>query len=371
MRATSLGVLLATLATGCRESSSKVRSVPDVTLDLQARVTGVCRDNSAISSIAADGGVGCTSFVTDVLTAGGLAESQDAGVVTLSMDTSVIQARVGGNCPLGAIRAIEADGGVSCAVVTGGTTYFAAPDGGLTLDLANRFSVDTGVIQARVGGQCASGAIRAIAADGTVTCAAVSGGTTYSAAPGGGLALDVANRFSIAPRGVVHDMIDDQAVGLSKLNAAGDPADAIRFDSCSSGPTTLPAAVLGRTELSWEATTCSTPISTAFSGNGVCLVTATVELQVDQLSLAPTRGAYAGISWREDFNPPINSRPELQAAFPAARLDTDLRKQMTTASTSLTVRIRTGHNYTFGCYVNISGDFSGQLVRCVLSTLCL
>src|SRR6185503_15599280 len=68
--------------------------------------------------------------------------------------------------------------------VTGGTGITATKTGNSV-----SLTVDTTSLQQRVGGTCAAGsAIASIAANGTVTCQAVAV-TTYSAAPGGGLAL--------------------------------------------------------------------------------------------------------------------------------------------------------------------------------------
>ncbi len=101
-----------------------------------------------------------------------------------SVLTSTIQARVNSTCAVGSsIRAIAADGTVTCQT-DGGTTYTAGAGLALT---GTAFSVLTNTIQTRVSGTCAVGSsIRAIAADGTATCE-TDDNTTYSA--GAGLAL--------------------------------------------------------------------------------------------------------------------------------------------------------------------------------------
>ncbi len=82
------------------------------------------------------------------------------------------QTRVTATCAAGSsIRAIATDGTVTCQADNGGpggVVYTAGA--GLTL-AGSEFSVNTAVIQSRVTGTCAAGAISAIAANGTVTCA--------------------------------------------------------------------------------------------------------------------------------------------------------------------------------------------------------
>jgi hypothetical protein len=82
------------------------------------------------------------------------------------------QTRVAATCAAGSsIRAIATDGTVTCQADNGGpggVVYTAGA--GLTL-AGSEFSVNTTVIQSRVTGTCAAGAISAIAANGTVTCA--------------------------------------------------------------------------------------------------------------------------------------------------------------------------------------------------------
>ena len=150
----------------------------------QARVSGACAAGSAIRAIDADGTVNCEAFVSPAYTAG-------AGLTltgtTFAADTSVLQARVGANCPVGqSIRAIASDGTVTCEVDDDTPTVFTAGTG-LTLT-GTTFAVDPSTTQTRVAAACASGSsIRAISVDGTVTCETdddTDTNTTYTAGTG-------------------------------------------------------------------------------------------------------------------------------------------------------------------------------------------
>lgn len=111
--------------------------------------------------------------ITSVVAGSGLSGGGVSGSVTLSVNTTVIQARVEDSCSAGsAIRAIAADGSVTCESfgdITGVTAGAGLMGGGASGAVS--LAVDTSTIQARVTGTCPAGqSIRAIAADGTVTC---------------------------------------------------------------------------------------------------------------------------------------------------------------------------------------------------------
>jgi hypothetical protein len=140
----------------------------------QAAAVNSCTTGQYIAAIdPSTGGEMCVADKDTTYTAAAAGGLSLAGTA-FSVDPTVTQLRVGATCAAGtAIRAINQDGTVTC--VPTGATYTA----GTGLDLTGtQFAVDTTAIQARVSGSCAAGsAIRAIAANGDVTCQPVAGGT--------------------------------------------------------------------------------------------------------------------------------------------------------------------------------------------------
>lgn len=149
---------------------------------VQVRIAGACLAGSSIRSISSSGAVTCEPD-------DGAAYAAGSGLLlngtTFSVNTTAIQSRVTGVCAAGfAIRSIAPDGTVGCEA-DDSAAYTAGA--GLLLS-GGAFSVNTTAIQGRVAGTCLAGSsIRAIAADGSVTCEADDSGTAYSA--GAGLAL--------------------------------------------------------------------------------------------------------------------------------------------------------------------------------------
>ncbi|MEQ8459439.1 MAG: hypothetical protein RLO52_30990 [Sandaracinaceae bacterium] len=148
--------------------------------DFQARVTGTCAPGQAITAIAGDGTVTCspTGDITGVAAGVGLMGGGAMGDVTLNVNPAAVQTRVTGTCGAGeAIVGVNVNGTVTCASVgdilgvTAGTGLTGGgASGTVTLD------VDTTTIQSRVTGSCPVGqAIRAVAPDGTVTCESAGG----------------------------------------------------------------------------------------------------------------------------------------------------------------------------------------------------
>lgn len=127
---------------------------------------------------------------------------------TFSADTSRIQSRVGSTCPSDyAIREIKADGTVTCQPVWTGdiTAVYAGTclTGGGASDSVT-LNIDPNCAQRRVTQSCPTGnAIRAIHADGTVTCQPIGSsvhdhwGETWSGS-GTGLALKSSNGIGLS-----------------------------------------------------------------------------------------------------------------------------------------------------------------------------
>ena len=115
---------------------------------------------------------------------------------TLAADTTVLQRRVAATCAVGSsMRAIAADGTVTCqtdAIGAGTVTNITAGTGllGGSITSSGTLTADTSFLRRRVTATCAAGSsIQAIAADGTVTCQidAIGSGTVASIATGAGL----------------------------------------------------------------------------------------------------------------------------------------------------------------------------------------
>jgi hypothetical protein len=162
-----------------------------VALGSGTRNTPAAVQSFLLSGCGATGGT-----VTSITAGGGLTGGTITSSGTIAVNTAVIQNRVSGTCPAGSsIRAIAADGTVTCqADTTGGsgTVTNVATGLGLTggpVTTTGTISADTTYLQRRVSASCAVGSsIRAIAADGTVTCQVDTGGTG-----GGGTVTSVAS----------------------------------------------------------------------------------------------------------------------------------------------------------------------------------
>ncbi len=175
--------------------------------EVQARVGGVCSGGYAIRTIYTDGTVECepvaggSGDITGVTAGLGLLGGGTTGDVTLFADPTYLQRRVSTGCSIGSyIREISEAGIVTCQT-DNDTTYTAGL--GLALD-GTQFSANTTYLQRRVSDSCTAGSyIRAIAADGTVTCE-TDDNTTYIAGTG----LDLTGTSFSVNTSVIQERVD-------------------------------------------------------------------------------------------------------------------------------------------------------------------
>ena len=110
--------------------------------------------------------------ITSIVPGFGLTGGGNLGDVSLAVNTAQVQQRVAGNCPTGSsIRLIDSFGNVTCQPgdVTGIIAGTGLSGGGSAGDIT--LSTNTSVIQARVSGTCVVGSsVRAVNADGSVVC---------------------------------------------------------------------------------------------------------------------------------------------------------------------------------------------------------
>jgi hypothetical protein len=138
---------------------------------VQRRVTGICATNEYMRGVDANGAVNCAAGSLGTVTRVNAGAGLTGGPITVQGTLSI------------------ADGGVTSLMIANGTVANVdlAPNavntGNIVDGSVGLADINTAQVQARVSGNCAAGQyVRAIAADGTVTC-----GSDASGTPGWGL----------------------------------------------------------------------------------------------------------------------------------------------------------------------------------------
>lgn len=150
---------------------------------VQRRVTGICASNEYMRGVDASGAVNCVAGSLGTVTRINAGAGLTGGPITLQGTLSI------------------ADGGVTSLMIADGTVANVdlAPNavnaGHIVDGSVGLADINTAQVQARVGGSCAVGQyVRAIAADGTVTCGSDATGTPGWAL-GGNAGTDPASQF--------------------------------------------------------------------------------------------------------------------------------------------------------------------------------
>jgi hypothetical protein len=150
---------------------------------VQRRVTGQCATNEYMRGVDANGAVNCVAGSLGTVTRINAGAGLTGGPITLQGTLSI------------------ADGGVTSLMIANGTVANVdlAPNavnaGNIVDGSVGLADINTAQVQARIGGSCAVGQyVRAIAADGTVTCGSDATGTPGWAL-GGNAGTDPASQF--------------------------------------------------------------------------------------------------------------------------------------------------------------------------------
>ena len=326
----------------------------------QKRVTGTCPTGNYITAIDANGGVSCATDsagsgdITAVTAGGGLTGGGQSGAVSLSVDTSSIQARVTGTCATGSfITAIGQNGTVSCGSdqvgigdISGVTAGAGLTGGGTTGSVS--LAVDTSTIQSRVTGTCATGSfITAIAQNGSVTCGTepnagdITGVTAGTGMTGGGTSGTVT--IGIAANGVTATEIANGAVTMAKTSGP------IGFSTISAGPT---SSINGSRTI-YSSSTSFTPDS-----NGTCFLTAWA--WADGQSNAPFFLEPALLNGNTDVFPTGSAWVPASSSAISGSYH---------ATSSAAINVNSGTAYRAGCHLGTVG-FSVANPACRVSWIC-
>lgn len=153
-------------------SNNSIGSAQIIPAQVQRRVTGTCSSGWAIGMINQDGTVSCQSAgsgtITGVTAGTGLTGGGSSGTVGLGADTTYLQRRVQ-SCASGAISAVAADGSVTCQPIG---TSFTLPYAATQSDAGPLFNVtntDTSSASTALQGTSDSTAANVSAVEGVIS----------------------------------------------------------------------------------------------------------------------------------------------------------------------------------------------------------
>jgi hypothetical protein len=266
-----LGFVLAQTVPNPGHTSAQIALTDTVSLqEVASQLAAIKNEGDVCTSTNAECNLG-----VDVISGSGLTASASGGFVTMNVDNSVLQRRVGNSCPIGqAITAINETGGVTCASAgagqwvgaSGGPIFYtggnvgigtATPNSGTlvvrrstagsvfvvrnTADTADTFAVDnTGAITAgsvpwaRISGFAGDTTSDTIADDGVINSAEVNFNYAGSSSKGG--AATTATTAGSVPWGGITGMPAGFADGIDNTGAGSLSCHAISASLNDDGP---------------------------------------------------------------------------------------------------------------------------------------
>lgn len=332
---------------------------------VQPLLDTTCPDGSVVSGFTDAGAIICSPDADSTYGAG-LGLTLTDGF--FSINTGFVQQRVTGACPAGqSIRAIAADGSVTCETddvglgdISGVTAGVGLTGGGTSGTVT--VSADTTYLQRRVSGSCPPGLfMREVAANGTVTCAAdADTDTTYTAGTG----LDLAGtNFRIDPTQTQQRVTGSCPAGQSIRAIAQNGT--VTCEADDAGGSGLAASASGNIAFTLSDAGFNygmLPQTYVPAANGTCHVSIT--FQASGLPTTSTSSTFIRTAWQENDT---NRDDSTYGLYSGAQAGTTYSTPVSMTSVRNVVA---GRTYRFGCAAFNSGDFADKSANCRVSWTC-